>query len=393
MKTTLLSVCLILSCYFIAVSQCPNGTPDPGYTCIKDTEFEQYLVNKGWDTDATVNGQVLTSDISTRTSVDTYGYNVADLSGIEDFSSLQTLLCANSSLTSLDLSSNTNLLTLNCNNNALTSLNVSGCTSLYQIYCTDNELTSLNLSNKLNLQIVYLSNNPFLSTLDISGSTNIITFLANATALTTLDFSGNTYYLGTVQCTGSQLTSITIGASSRLSNIDLSDNQLTSLDLSNFGGHGAITNVSINCDNNLLTYLNVNNGFNSVITSFSALNNNLSCIQVDDATAAEAGSGSYSAWQKDVTASYSESCQNLGIPDDGLISMIRIFPNPSDGLVNISTQEPINYRLLSVQGQELSKGNFNSGIHTIDLSLMSKGIYFINIVSPHGQTTKKWIKL
>ena len=53
-------------------------------------------------------------------------FGAKNLKGIEYFTYLETLVCSNLELTSLDLSENTELKTLHCeNNNALTSLNVS----------------------------------------------------------------------------------------------------------------------------------------------------------------------------------------------------------------------------------------------------------------------------
>ncbi|WP_223548070.1 hypothetical protein [Aestuariivivens sp. NBU2969] len=55
---TCLSFCIAL--FFIAYmlpAQCPDGSPDAGYTCIPDMEFEEELVLKGIDTDGVIDGQ------------------------------------------------------------------------------------------------------------------------------------------------------------------------------------------------------------------------------------------------------------------------------------------------------------------------------------------------
>ena len=85
MKTRLLLLCLFMASYQID-AQCPGGTPDPGYTCIPDGNFEQALIDLNIDTNATKDQQVLTSSIENLTSLDVSGYFISDLTGIEAFS-------------------------------------------------------------------------------------------------------------------------------------------------------------------------------------------------------------------------------------------------------------------------------------------------------------------
>ena len=60
-------------------------------TSIPDQNFEQALIDLGIDSDQSVNGQVLTSDIASVLSLDLSNENITDLSGIEDFESLEIL--------------------------------------------------------------------------------------------------------------------------------------------------------------------------------------------------------------------------------------------------------------------------------------------------------------
>jgi Leucine-rich repeat (LRR) protein len=86
-------------------------------------------------------------------------------------------------------------------------------------------------------------------------------------------------------------------------------NALTSLDLSN---NSAL--YFIDCSNNLLNSLNIQNGNNMDITNFSAINNpSLTCIQVDDVSYMQIN---YSS-SIDATASYNTICGpcNVYIPD------------------------------------------------------------------------------
>ncbi len=86
-------------------------------TTIPDTNFEQALIDLGIDSDGVINQSVLTSDISGVTSLDVSSKNISDLTGIEDFESIETLNCSNNTLTSLDLSNCTILTDFDSTNN------------------------------------------------------------------------------------------------------------------------------------------------------------------------------------------------------------------------------------------------------------------------------------
>tara|TARA_R110002050_G_C8918661_1_gene511274 strand:+ start:117 stop:659 length:543 start_codon:yes stop_codon:yes gene_type:complete len=149
-------------------------------TAIPDANFEQALIDLGIDTDATINGSVATSDISRIKNLDVNNKNIADLTGIEDFTALTSLSCASSQLTNLDITKNIALTYLACPFTPLTSLDVSNNTALNQLYCFDNQLTSLDVSNNTALTDLRCYNNQ-LTSLDVS----------NNNALTELRFAHN----------------------------------------------------------------------------------------------------------------------------------------------------------------------------------------------------------
>ena len=85
------------------------------YTSIPDQNFEQALINFGYDD--VIDGKVLTANINSVDSLYLYGKNISDLTGIEDFTALTHLSCMNNKLTSLDVSNNTALSNLFCDGN------------------------------------------------------------------------------------------------------------------------------------------------------------------------------------------------------------------------------------------------------------------------------------
>src|SRR5690606_8492480 len=105
-----------------------------------DTIFKQALLDVGVDTGN--DGEISQAEALAITSLDVSGRGITDLTGIENFTNLQTLHCEYNSLTSLDVSGLTSLERLYCQINSLTSLDVSGLTSLSWLECQNNSLTS-----------------------------------------------------------------------------------------------------------------------------------------------------------------------------------------------------------------------------------------------------------
>ena len=111
----------------------------PSTTAIPDANFEQALIDLGYDS-GEIDGHVLTANISDVTSLIVNNKNIESLTGIEDFTALTLLWCFNNQITSLDLSANTALNTLYCYTNQLTSLDLSANPTLEYLTCYDNHI-------------------------------------------------------------------------------------------------------------------------------------------------------------------------------------------------------------------------------------------------------------
>jgi hypothetical protein len=79
---------------------------------------------------------------------------------------------------------------------------------------------------------------------------------------------------------------------------------------------------------------------------------------------------------------------NIGIEDVGSNKNIVIFPNPANGIVQINFKNPISVSRLLIENlngevvyQEAPKQKL-SGIKTIDLSFLPKGVYIVEILTP-----------
>ncbi|WP_298421782.1 hypothetical protein [uncultured Kordia sp.] len=248
-----------------------------GETYIPDANFENYLethdangniVSLG-DPMSMGNGiandqYVLTSRISEVNTLNISQQNIADVTGIERFTQLESFMCYNNNIITLDVSANTALETLICFRNNITTLDVSGNTALITLVCYFNELTTLDVSTNVNLEIIEAGNNQ----------------------LTTVDVSSNTV-IKQIALYSNDLISLNVDACVVLEYLNLKDNDLTELRVVN-GNNGAIT------------------GFDTT------LNPNLICISVDDVT-----DPALNDWliNVDGSTSFGEHCNETQVPD------------------------------------------------------------------------------
>jgi hypothetical protein len=162
-------------------------------------------------------------------------------------------------------------------------------------------------------------------------------------------------------------------------------NLLASLDLSQ---NPAL--IELRAQNNEdLTYLNLKNGNNTSIVSFSAIDNpSLFCIEVDD----PAYSNSNLNWNKDVTAVYSEDCENLNANDFNS-SDIEFFPNPATDALYIVSNDLIikTIKVYTVLGKTITS-YIMSDDNRLDISGLPAGIYFLEVIGENGSLAKRFIK-
>ena len=166
---------------------------DPGIainaTNFPDENFRAVVA--GTDIDKDADGYLSDEEIAAVTRLIATQKNITSLKGIEFFTALTKLYCANNQLTSLDVSNNTKLESLSCDNNQLTSLDLSKITALVQLFCYNNQLTSLDVSKNTALVQLWCFNNQ-LTALDVSKNTALEELYCYENQLTSLDVSKNT---------------------------------------------------------------------------------------------------------------------------------------------------------------------------------------------------------
>ena len=111
-------------------------------TYIPDDNFEQALINLGYDT-GTLDDFVPTANIITISYLDVSKKNISNLTGIKDFINLQVLICSNNLLNNLDVRHNTALVHLEYYNNKLCDIDIKQNTKLDLFHRYDNQLVNL----------------------------------------------------------------------------------------------------------------------------------------------------------------------------------------------------------------------------------------------------------
>ncbi len=336
------------------------------YTAIPDSNFEVALAT--YD-DIPGDNQVPTANISTVTELDVRFSNISDLTGIEAFTSLLVLECFGNQLTSLNISANLSLRELYCDSNQLTTLDVSGNDMLRILWCQFNQLTSLTLNGANDLQEVYCIGNQ-LTALDVTGVPALQLLYCPGNMLTDLQVGSNAN-LTQLYLHDNFLTNIDLSGLANLTTVWCYSNQLASLDVTNAPNLGQLL-----CNDNQINGSLLLNGLANLVSFDGSNNPALVCIQVDDATAADAGTGIYAGWVKDGTASYSENCA-LSSPDFSA-QTATLYPNPARETVTLSFPAGAELEYTAVynlQGQKVMESKATQ----IDVSSLSPGVYLLAI--------------
>src|SRR5690606_8052011 len=112
------------------------------YTAIPDANFENYLEQNGMGDGVPGNGMVLTENIEDVTILELSMKQIAELTGIQDFTSLEVLDVSFNQLVTLDVSQNKNLNTLLCQANELITLTLDN-PNLVNLIAFENFLISI----------------------------------------------------------------------------------------------------------------------------------------------------------------------------------------------------------------------------------------------------------
>lgn len=337
------------------------------YTLIPDSNFEDKLIALKIDIDGK-NGQVLTSSIAQIKTLDVSGNNISDLTGIQDFASLESLNSKDNQLVYLDLSKNTSLNSVNVSNNKLVALDLkngkntvlnkntssfTGNATLKCIQVDDENYANTNWSALKDATANYNTLcNTFVAIPDANFENKLISLgidtdgkngkvlTSSISSITTLDVSSSSISnlagiegfvsLKQLNISTNNLKTVDITKNVSLITLNAKSNQLLNLDLSK---NSVLTEVD--CSSNNLFSLNLKNGNNSKIQNVALINfksnPNLTCIQVDD----KAFSDTNWANAKESSASYAAVCDANSftlIPDANFEAKLIALGIDKDGV-------------------------------------------------------------
>jgi hypothetical protein len=422
------------------------------YTAIPDPNFEQELINQGFDTDLTINGHVLTSDINAITSLtmnNSVSGNILNLAGIDGFTALEELIFSAGSLQTISLNQNQNLKKIFLISPQITNLNISNNLALETLYIYyANQLNFIDISNNINLKDLAignfnltqlnLSNNIYLeklritytqiSQLDITFNTALKYIYFGSNPITAIDVSHNVL-LEELRIFNCLITSIDVSQNIVLKLLGTSTNALQSIDVSNnpqletlYCINNLLTSLNLNnnsllnkmlCNNydgsfqNNISLLYLQNGNNYLLNNlydigsgsnpptfhnrFDSTNNpNLHCIFVDDVANCNTN------WLgKDATSNYvttQQECDNLQ-NEEFSANLFAIYPNPVNDLLFIenNNSNPIQKIIVyDLIGKTILVQNGNS--KQLNFSNFPRGLYLIKITTDKETIVKKIVK-
>lgn len=348
---------------------------------IPDANFKAALVgNVAINTNG--DSEIQVSEANAFTSImDVNGLGISNLTGIEAFIQLDTLICSYNGLNQLDISTNIALKNLQCNNNPLTQLDVSNNTLLQNLRCHDNQLTQLNISNNTFLQNLQCNNNQ-LGSLDVSNNTLLQNFNCQNNQLSSLNIFNNTA-LDWLNCSYNLLSSLDISNNSILIGLACENNYLTFLDVFN-----NIYLFVFYCSNNQLTSLDISNNIN-LFEFFCNNNPNLHCIQVWDTTVANAMWHSQLGWL-DSTMYFSLDC-NYTSTAENLSSYFTFTPNPASDYLYIDSkgEKNVSFTISDIWGRSIEAWQDKT---EVPISHLPVGVYFLTAQAGDKKVVKKFVK-
>ena len=138
------------------------------------------------------------------------------------------------------------------------------------------------------------------------------------------------------------------------------------------------------------------NGYYAAVTLFS--NQNASQIRIlDDATVPQPNAMTviYIPGDQVYTNGNGMSIrllltQNVSVNDTEVLQGVTMFPNPTNGLVNVRTEKAGVYsvEVTNLLGEVVSQGTFN-GSTTLDLNGEAKGVYMVRIYNAEGSMVER----
>lgn len=200
-------ICIILLGYMLYLQPKASYTLDDEMISVDEMNFpdqnlRNYVMGYVKDPNKCEVGKNLLASVK---KIDVSNMEIQNMKGLEYFTGLETLICKNNNMKSLDISANQKLLELNCSGNDLTGLDLSKAHSLRNLDCSENNLTVLDVKDVTSLKELRCQKNA-IKALDFSNNPNLSIISCGENRLSFLDlenYANETYVLPkTVYCSG-----------------------------------------------------------------------------------------------------------------------------------------------------------------------------------------------
>ena len=288
--------------------------------------------------DTNGNNEIEVSEAESVYRLSVGGAGISSLTGIEYFSNLRGIGCYGNNIASLPLSTLVNIEYISCGNNILTSLaGIENLSNLKDIDISGNPLTSANFQNSHQLWRVW-ANNTTLTEINLCGTAVRLLWCMDSPNLQALYLKNNVVS----------------------SDLARSSSQIPP-PLHNFEFYNSP----------LINYICYDDGEYDAV--FHGVGQNTTGITL--------------------TTSCNANCSTLSDDNQQLNNSITLYPNPTSGIINIdvSDGQPITKTTITnLVGQTVM--SFENST-TLDISMMTKGTYFITIETDRGKEIQKIIKL
>lgn len=339
-----------------------------------DANFKNALLNHNPVIDSNQDGEIQVSEANLFNGfLQLPANNIADFSGLEEFSAIDSLFIENNTIGDFDFPTLTELEYLVLISDEITSINLSSYSFLSELKIENDTLSGLSFADttlllpQQNLGTIDVSSNTVLERLtvfnyvinpiDLSALTLINQLTLVHTGLSTIDLSNN-ISLGSINVEQNSLTDLNVAGNSNLSSINFSNNSISSFDffsctnvytlimrgnpISSIDLSAQPNLIVLFADNTELSSLNTNS--NPILSLMSVSGTNLNAINIASNTGL-----SYLNISETGITELDLSNQN---------SLTQLFMNSC----NIDTIDLSNLSNLEVLYCE------NAGVHSLDLN-------------------------
>ena len=197
-------------------------------TNFPDENFRNWLLDANNINGYGADGQLTATEIADIKELNIKNQDIANLKGLEYFTSMTDLYLDSNPLTSVDVSMFPQLEILAIGFLNLTSIDLSNNTKLKQMRFTGNQLTSLDFTKYPDLEVLLIGMNPMAS-VDVTQNPKLKRLSIIDVPISSLDLTKNTA-LETLEIGKNNLTSLDLSKNTKLKSLDVTKSDVTAWD-------------------------------------------------------------------------------------------------------------------------------------------------------------------